>query len=58
MTIHESQTSFRSDVETGIPGFDEILGGGPVSGEVCLLESMAGAGKTILSATPTPRPNA
>jgi circadian clock protein KaiC len=36
-------------VETGVPGFDEILGGGLVSGGVYLLEGMAGAGKTILS---------
>ncbi|ORC52337.1 ATPase domain-containing protein [Paraburkholderia terricola] len=49
MTIHESQTSSRSNVETGVPGFDEILGGGLVSGGVYLLEGMAGAGKTILS---------
>ncbi|WP_175049051.1 ATPase domain-containing protein [Paraburkholderia sediminicola] len=49
MTIHESQTSSRSNMETGVPGFDEILGGGLVSGGVYLLEGMAGAGKTILS---------
>lgn len=49
MTIHESQTSSRSNMETGVPGFDEILGGGLVSGWVYLLEGMAGAGKTILS---------
>ncbi|MGF6985363.1 KaiC/GvpD/RAD55 family RecA-like ATPase [Paraburkholderia atlantica] len=39
----------RRNVETGVPGFDEILGGGLVSGGVYLLEGMAGAGKTILS---------
>ena len=49
MTIHESQTPSRSNIETGVPGFDEILGGGLVSGGVYLLEGMAGAGKTILS---------
>ena len=49
MTIHESQTPSRSNVETGVPGFDEILGGGLVRGGVYLLEGMAGAGKTILS---------
>ncbi|WP_429251618.1 RAD55 family ATPase [Paraburkholderia sp. GAS333] len=59
MTNHESQTSSRpgamrsdaarSNVETGVPGFDEILGGGLVRGGVYLLEGMAGAGKTILS---------
>jgi circadian clock protein KaiC len=49
MTIRESQTSSRSNVETGVPGLDEILGGGLVRGGVYLLEGMAGAGKTILS---------
>src|SRR6266702_2624624 len=49
MTIHESQTSPRPNMETGVPGFDQILGGGLVSGGVYLLEGMAGAGKTILS---------
>jgi circadian clock protein KaiC len=62
MTTHESSTSSpfapsdaprpptaRRNVETGVPGFDEILGGGLVSGGVYLLEGMAGAGKTILS---------
>lgn len=49
MTIHESQTSLRSNVETGVPGLDAILGGGLVGGGVYLLEGMAGAGKTILS---------
>ncbi|MFM0198467.1 ATPase domain-containing protein [Paraburkholderia fungorum] len=49
MTIRDSQTSSRSNVETGVPGLDEILGGGLVSGGVYLLEGMAGAGKTILS---------
>lgn len=39
----------RANVETGVPGFDEILGGGFVRGGVYLLEGMAGAGKTILS---------
>ncbi|ANB75202.1 ATPase domain-containing protein [Paraburkholderia phytofirmans] len=49
MTTHESQTSSRPNMETGVPGLDEILGGGLVSGGVYLLEGMAGAGKTILS---------
>ncbi|HEX3636572.1 MAG TPA: ATPase domain-containing protein [Paraburkholderia sp.] len=49
MTIRDSQTSSRSNVETGVPGLDEILGGGLVNGGVYLLEGMAGAGKTILS---------
>jgi circadian clock protein KaiC len=59
MTTQESQTSSlstatrsvptRSNVETGVPGLDEILGGGLVRGGVYLLEGMAGAGKTILS---------
>ncbi|MFM0640693.1 ATPase domain-containing protein [Paraburkholderia metrosideri] len=49
MTIRESQTSSESNVETGVPGLDEILGGGLVRGGVYLLEGMAGAGKTILS---------
>ncbi|WP_285641678.1 RAD55 family ATPase, partial [Burkholderia plantarii] len=37
------------NVETGVPGFDEILGGGFVRGGLYLIEGMAGAGKTILS---------
>ncbi|MBI0330542.1 ATPase domain-containing protein [Burkholderia plantarii] len=37
------------NVETGVPGFDEILGGGLVRGGLYLIEGMAGAGKTILS---------
>jgi circadian clock protein KaiC len=49
MTIHESQMSSQPNVETGVPGLDEILGGGLVRGGVYLLEGMAGAGKTILS---------
>ncbi|MEC5404189.1 ATPase domain-containing protein [Paraburkholderia sp. MPAMCS5] len=49
MTSHEIQTSLRANVETGVPGLDEILGGGLVRGGVYLLEGMAGAGKTILS---------
>ncbi|WP_345815847.1 ATPase domain-containing protein [Paraburkholderia sp. PREW-6R] len=49
MTMHEPAASSRSNVETGVPGLDEILGGGLVKGGVYLLEGMAGAGKTILS---------
>src|ERR1700761_150125 len=50
MTIHETRSSSsRSNVETGVPGLDEILGGGLVRGGLYLLEGMAGAGKTILS---------
>ncbi|MBW0449557.1 ATPase domain-containing protein [Paraburkholderia phenoliruptrix] len=49
MTMYESPTSPRANVETGVPGLDEILGGGLVQGGVYLLEGMAGAGKTILS---------
>ncbi|ALK32722.1 ATPase domain-containing protein [Burkholderia plantarii] len=37
------------NVETGVPGFDEILGGGFVRGGLYLIEGMASAGKTILS---------
>jgi hypothetical protein len=48
MTIHESQTSSRSNMETGVPGFDEILGGGLVGGASVV--SAQG-----LSATLTPR---
>jgi len=47
MTIHESQTSSRSNMETGVPGFDEILGGG--------LVSPARVSAQGLSATLTPR---
>jgi circadian clock protein KaiC len=42
-------SAIRANMETGVPGFDEILGGGLVRGGVYLLEGMAGAGKTILS---------
>jgi circadian clock protein KaiC len=36
--------------ETGVPGLDIILGGGLRQGGLYLIEGMAGAGKTILSA--------
>ena len=49
MTSRASQASSRSNVETGVPGLDAILGGGLVSGALYLIEGMAGAGKTILS---------
>jgi circadian clock protein KaiC len=37
------------NVTTGVPGLDEILGGGLVEGGLYLIEGMAGAGKTIMS---------
>ena len=43
---------FDSDpntVTTGVPGLDDILGGGLIKGGLYLIEGMAGAGKTILS---------
>ncbi len=49
MISRASQASSRSNVETGVPGLDAILGGGLVSGALYLIEGMAGAGKTILS---------
>jgi circadian clock protein KaiC len=49
MTTHTSTPSDRSNVETGVPGLDVILGGGLVGGALYLIEGMAGAGKTILS---------
>ncbi|SAL25293.1 Circadian clock protein kinase KaiC [Caballeronia sordidicola] len=36
-------------VTTGVPGLDDILGGGLIKGGLYLIEGMAGAGKTILS---------
>src|SRR5260370_25122347 len=39
-----------STATTGVPGLDDILGGGLVKGGLYLIEGMAGAGKTILSA--------
>ena len=54
MTEHETESgqppSDASNVTTGVPGLDEILGGGLVKGGLYLIEGMAGAGKTILSA--------
>ncbi|SAL39541.1 ATPase domain-containing protein [Caballeronia humi] len=38
-----------TNITTGVPGFDDILGGGLVEGGLYLIEGMAGAGKTILS---------
>jgi circadian clock protein KaiC len=38
-----------TNITTGIPGLDDILGGGLVEGGLYLIEGMAGAGKTILS---------
>jgi circadian clock protein KaiC len=49
MTSHTDPASRRSNVETGVLGLDEILGGGLVRGSLYLIEGMAGAGKTILS---------
>jgi circadian clock protein KaiC len=49
MTSHIFPATPRSNVETGVPGLDAILGGGLVSGGLYLIEGMAGAGKTILS---------
>jgi circadian clock protein KaiC len=37
-------------VTTGVPGLDDIPGGGLVKRGLWLIESTAGAGKTILSA--------
>jgi circadian clock protein KaiC len=37
-------------VTTGVPALDDIPGGGLVKGGLCLIEGMAGARKTILSA--------
>jgi len=36
-------------VTTGVPGLDDILGGGFVEGGLYMIQGMAGAGKTILS---------
>ncbi len=45
-----SQTdSDPNTVTTGVPGLDDILGGGLIKGGLYLIEGMAGAGKTILS---------
>ncbi|WP_201446889.1 ATPase domain-containing protein [Burkholderia gladioli] len=44
-----SEARLPDNVETGVPGLDEILGGGFVRGGLYLIEGMAGAGKTILS---------
>lgn len=49
MTEHETTASDANIVTTGVPGLDEILGGGLVKGGLYLVEGMAGAGKTILS---------
>ncbi len=38
-----------TNITTGVPGLDDILGGGLVEGGLYLIEGMAGAGKTILS---------
>lgn len=38
-----------TNITTGIPGLDDILGGGLVEGGLYMIEGMAGAGKTILS---------
>ncbi len=51
MTEKELPDASDADiVTTGVPGLDEILGGGLVKGGLYLVEGMAGAGKTILSA--------
>jgi circadian clock protein KaiC len=45
-TPNDSDTNL---VTTGVPGLDDILGGGLVQGGLYLIEGMAGSGKTILS---------
>ena len=37
-------------ITTGVPDLDDMLGSGLVKGGLYLIEGMAGAGKTILSA--------
>jgi circadian clock protein KaiC len=44
-----TQTANDGYVTTGVPGLDDIIGGGFVEGGLYLIEGMAGAGKTILS---------
>lgn len=36
-------------LSTGVPGFDQLLGGGLVAGNLYMLEGVPGAGKTILA---------
>ena len=45
MTHQTSMTSDQSNVETGVPGLDVILGGGLNRGALYLIEGMAAAGK-------------
>jgi circadian clock protein KaiC len=45
---HQPATD-ATNITTGIPGLDDILGGGLVEGGLYVIEGMAGAGKTILS---------
>jgi circadian clock protein KaiC len=40
----------RPLLPTGVPGLDEILGGGIRAGGLCLLSGLTGSGKTILAA--------
>jgi circadian clock protein KaiC len=44
----EENAAVPDRVPTGIPGFDEILGGGMFAGGVYIVMGMPGAGKTIL----------
>lgn len=36
-------------METGLPGLDDILGGGPVRGAAYIVRGPPGAGKTIIA---------
>jgi circadian clock protein KaiC len=51
LSNHSDRPGAANDgnVTTGVPGLDDILGGGLVEGGLYLIEGMAGAGKTILS---------
>lgn len=41
--------STNSRLQTGVPGMDELLGGGLVTNGLYLIEGMPGAGKTVLA---------
>lgn len=51
MTKKESESvpHMNARLITGVPGFDELLGGGLVANGLYLIEGMPGAGKTILA---------
>jgi circadian clock protein KaiC len=47
--VPEKYESLTQRVPTGVPGFDKLMGGGPLAGSTTLIAGMTGSGKTTLA---------